>query len=128
MYASMKKFLLIVALIMALSSEVLQAIHKYAPLYDRESRSRYGIPATVLLARLVQGESSGRSGAISSAGARGLTQFMPGTRKNAIQKYGIDPWRSTDEAIHAAVLHLQGRLTGSKGLEGYNPGDPNYPK
>lgn len=107
---------------MALSPDIQRAIVKYAPLYDRQARSKYGISGRQLLAKLITGESGGRANAESKAGARGRAQFMPGTRAIAIEKYGIDPWRSADEAVHAAVLHLQGKLTGAKGLEGYNPG------
>jgi hypothetical protein len=53
---------------------------------------------------------------------------MPGSRQTAIDRYGIDPWRSADEAVHAAALHLRGKINGSKGLEGYNPGMPTYPQ
>lgn len=113
---------------MPLSRNLRRAIRKYGPVYDREARSRYGVSGEDLLSKLVIGESGGRKNAVSSAGARSFTQFMPGTRQIAIQKFGVDPWRSADEAVHAAVLHLQGKLTGNPGLEGYNPGDPNYPK
>lgn len=80
-----------------------------------------------LLAKLVQGESGGRRDAVSSAGARAWAQFVPSSRAIAIQKYGVDPWRSPDEAVHAASLHLRGKINGSTGLEGFNPGDPTYP-
>jgi len=77
-----------------------------------------------LLAKLFQGESGGRVGAVSSAGARGTGQFMPGTRQAVLKATGgkVDPWRSEDDAARAAVLHLKGKLGHRKGLEGYNPG------
>jgi hypothetical protein len=104
------------------SPETEAAVQKYGPRVRKLARKRYGISGKQLLRKLVVGES-----AVSSAGARGKTQFMPGTRAIAVKKYGVDPYRSTDEAVHGAVLHLKGKLTGRKGLEGYNPGDPNYP-
>lgn len=110
-----------------LSPETEAAIDKYGPRVRGMARKRYGITGKQLLRKLVAGESGDREDAVSPAGARGKTQFMPGTRAIAVKKYGVDPYRSTDEAVHAAVLHLKGKLTGKKGLEGYNPGDPNYP-
>lgn len=89
---------------------------------DRLSRKRYGIPGNVLLQKLEQGESSDRGDQVSSAGARGWFQFMPGTRRTVLRDFGLDPWRSEKEARDAAVLHLTGYLGNAKGLEGYNPG------
>lgn len=101
--------------------------------------ARYSNPVTggalsgeALLAKLLQGESSALSdsadagGRVSSAGARAWGQFMPDSRKTVIAKYGLDPWASIDQAVHATALHLRGRINGSTGLEGYNPGDPSY--
>lgn len=110
-----------------LSAETRAAIEKWAPKIDKMARRRYQISGRALLGKLVIGESGDNEGAVSKAGAKGRTQFMPGSRDIAIKKFGIDPWRSADEAVHGAVLHLQGKINGSKGLEGYNPGDPNYP-
>jgi hypothetical protein len=89
---------------------------------DALAHKRYGISGSALLTKLEKGESAGRGGAVSSAGAKGWFQFMPATRQAVIQKYGIDPWRSEKEARDAAVLHLTGKLGNAKGLEGYNPG------
>ena len=111
---------------MKLSADTVAAINKYGPSINGLARRRYGISGKALLGKLVAGESSDNMGAVSSAGARGKTQFTAGSRAVAIKKFGIDPWRSTDEAVHAAVLHLKGKINGSKGLEGYNPGDPRY--
>lgn len=80
------------------------------------------LSGAALLAKLAQGESGDNPAAVSSVGARGDTQFMPSSRQEAIRKFGVDPWRSADEAVHAAALHLRGRINGSTGLEGYNPG------
>jgi hypothetical protein len=107
--------------------DVLGAIEHWGPSINTFARRRYGISGQALLARLTQGESGFRKGAVSGAGARYLTQFMPGTREETIRKFGIDPWKSPDAAEHATVLHLLGKITGAKGLEGYNPGDPSYP-
>jgi hypothetical protein len=113
--------------------QVLAAIAKYGPSVQALAEKRYGISGEALLAKLAQGESGAISdptaarNKVSSAGARGWTQFMPGSRREAISKYGIDPWASPDAAFHAASLHLRGKINGSTGLEGYNPGSSSYP-
>lgn len=101
--------------------------------------SRYTDPVTgkrlsgqALLLKTAQLESGALTNpnarhAVSSAQAKGWAQFTPGSRATAISKFGIDPWRSPDEAIHAMALHLRGKINGSTGLEGYNPGMPEYP-
>jgi murein DD-endopeptidase MepM/ murein hydrolase activator NlpD len=75
-----------------------------------------------LVLKTIQGESGGRRDAVSNAGARAWAQFMPGTRAAVIRKYGVDPWRSPEEAVHALTLHMRGKLGNATGLEGYNPG------
>jgi hypothetical protein len=111
---------------MALDRATRRAIARYGKTVNGLARSRYGISGQQLLLRLVQGESGGIPNRTSRAGAKGLTQFMPGSRKIAIDKYGVDPWGSADDAVHAAALHLRGKINGSTGLEGYNPGDSSY--
>lgn len=119
-------------------SQILAAIHKYGPSVDAVA-AQYTNPVTGkplsgegLLAKLLQGESSALSdpdsagGQVSSAGAKAWGQFMPGSRQTAIDKYGVDPWASIDQAVHATELHLRGKINGSTGLAGYNPGDPSY--
>jgi hypothetical protein len=117
----------------ALSPATRRAVRRYGPSVRSIARG-YRNPYTgrplsgeALLAKLVTGESGDRAGAVSSAGARGKTQFTASTRASFMRAFGIDPWRSTDEAVHAAALHLSGALGHGKGLEGYNPGDPSYP-
>jgi murein DD-endopeptidase MepM/ murein hydrolase activator NlpD len=75
-----------------------------------------------LILKTVQGESGGRRDAVSKAGARAWAQFMPATRAEVIRKYGVDPWRSPEEAVHALTLHMRGKLGNATGLQGYNPG------
>lgn len=98
-------------------------IARYGPLVNAYARRRYGISGQQLLAKLTSGESGFNMGAVSSAGARGGTQFMPATRADYIRKFGIDPWKNPDQAEHATALYLRG----AKGdLQAYNPGDPGY--
>lgn len=111
-----------------LPPDVHAAAAKYGPKINALAKSRYGVDGETLLLKVVKGESGGNAKSVSSAGARGLTQFMPGSRQEAIRKYGVDPWKDADSAVHAAVLHLQGKINGSKGLEGYNPGMSTYPQ
>lgn len=113
---------------MTLSPDTKAAVNKYGPLVRSLAKQRYGISGRKLLAKLVVGESGDNPDAVSSAGARGRTQFMPSSRAEVKSKYGVDPWGSADDAVHAAALHLLGKVNGSKGLEGYNPGDPSYSK
>jgi hypothetical protein len=107
---------------MALSPQTRKAIRRYGHRVDKLARSKYGISGNELLAKLITGESGDDPNAVSSAGARGRAQFMPGTRDAVMSKYGIDPWGSSDEAVLAAIKHLKGKLGHAKGLEGYNPG------
>lgn len=114
---------------MALSRDTLRAIDAYDEKVDAFARERYGISGAALLAKLVKGESGDRMGAVSSANARGIAQFIPSTRQAVIRKTKgkVDPWRSRREAIAGAVMHLTGELGNAKGLEGYNPGMSTYP-
>jgi len=109
----------------ALSPEILAAVQRWGPSVDSVAK-QHGISGAALLAKLIQGESGGISNRTSTAGAKGLTQFMPGSRQISIQKYGVDPWADVDQAVHAASLHLRGKINGSTGLQGYNPGMPTY--
>ena len=109
-------------------TRVLQAAKRYGASVDHIAR-RYTNPITgkplsgaALLAKIVSGESSFDRNSVSPVGAKGLAQFMPSSRAEAIRRFGIDPWRTPDEAVHAAALHLRGKINGATGLEGYNPG------
>jgi hypothetical protein len=113
-------------------AQVLAAIAKYGPSVQALAEKRYGISGEALLAKLAQGESGAISdptaarGKVSSAGAKAWTQFTAQSRREAITRYGIDPWASPDQAFHATSLHLRGKINGQTGLAGYNPGDPEY--
>lgn len=71
----------------------------------KELEERHGLTPG-LLAALVRQESGGRMDAVSPAGARGMTQFMPGTRQHMISRYGVDPWRDPESALKATALYL----------------------
>lgn len=83
---------------------------------------RWNISPAILASQIEQ-ESSFRPNAVSSAGAIGISQFMPETAHSL----GIDPW-NTSQAIDAMArldsdyVHKFGSIT--KALEAYNVG-PN---
>ena len=120
------------------ASRIRAAADRYGHLVDHIA-GRYTNPVTgkrlsgaALLLKIAQGESSALTSDkartdVSSAGARAWMQFMPSSRAVAIQKYGVDPWRTPEEAVRAATLHLRGKINGQTGLEGYNPGSSTYP-
>jgi hypothetical protein len=111
-----------------------QAARRYGRLLDgiasgyRNPYTGQAVSGEALLLKLAKGESGFNSNA-DSGKAHGRTQFTPESRAEVIKLTGgkVDPWRSTDEAYHAAALHLLGKVNGSKGLEGYNPGMGSYP-
>lgn len=120
--------------VVAIPAGAVAAARKYGSLVDGIA-AQYTNPVTggkltgtALLLKLSKGENAFQmGGAPSSAGARGATQFTPGSRQVAISKYGVDPWKNYDQAFHAAALHLLGKINGSTGLHGYNPGMASYP-
>lgn len=96
------------------------ALAQYSSLFASAGQ-RYGISAN-LLAAVAKVESGGNANAVSSAGARGLMQFMPGTA----QSMGIDP-SDPAQAIDGAARLLT-RLRDSFGttelaLAAYNAGE-----
>lgn len=102
--------------------EIRRAIVKHAPRVERLARERYGISGEALLSKVIEGESSEDHDAVSTADAKSITQFIPSTREDFVKRFGIDPWRSKEEAVLAATMHLDGKHGYTAGLEGYNPG------
>jgi hypothetical protein len=94
-----------------------EAAERWGFLAEGEAH-KYGLPnGATLLLKIASGESSFNMHAVSSADARGATQFIPSTRADYIHKYGVDPWKSPDEAMHAAAIFMK-----TAGLASYNPG------
>lgn len=94
--------------------------------------TQYGLTPGILAA-LTRAESGGNMKAVSSAGARGMTQFMPGTRDDMIRKYGVDPWKDPESALKATAIYLAEirEKVGNdpkKMLAGYNWGPENVKK
>jgi hypothetical protein len=111
------------------------AARRLAPLAVQASRSVKGaVPASVLLALSGQESDFGRNQGPSSAGAQGVTQFIPSTRQSFIDQYGVDPWKNAKSGFKASALYLrdlgfksdpQGALSSYSG--GYAAGDYNNP-
>ena len=88
---------------------------------------RYGLPKNLLAALSMQ-ESRGNVNAISSVGARGTMQFMPGTAK----QYGVDV-RSVASSADGAARYLRDLLKRYdnnivKALTAYHSGEGNVNK
>ncbi len=94
-----------------------------------EASQRFGIPEGWIYA-VMRTESAGRIGAVSSAGAMGLMQLMPGTwaRQRARFGLGADPFDPRDN-IMAGTSYLR-ELYDSYGATGmlaaYNAGPGRY--
>lgn len=94
-----------------------------------EASQRFGIPEGWIYA-VMRTESAGRIGAVSSAGAMGLMQLMPGTwaRQRARFGLGADPFDPRDN-IMAGTSYLR-ELYDSYGASGflaaYNAGPGRY--
>lgn len=86
------------------------------------------------MAALVQQESGGKHNAVSPVGARGYVQFMPPTRREMLEKTGLDAWsKNPEEAVEVAAIYLKAqvkRFDGdlAKGLAAYNWGGGNVNK
>jgi hypothetical protein len=94
-----------------------------------EASQRFGIPEEWIYA-VMRTESAGRIGAVSSAGAMGLMQLMPGTwaRQRARFSLGADPFDPRDN-IMAGTSYLR-EMYDSYGAVGmlaaYNAGPGRY--
>jgi cell wall-associated NlpC family hydrolase len=95
------------------------ALARFNDLFTRAGQ-RYGIDPAVLAA-VARHESGGNASAVSSAGARGLMQFMPGTARSL----GIDPMdpaQAIDGAAHYLGQQLQSFGSLELALAAYNAG------
>jgi hypothetical protein len=97
--------------------------------YVAEASQRFGLPESWIYA-VMRTESAGRIGAVSSAGAMGLMQLMPGTwaRQRARFGLGSDPFDPRDN-IMAGTSYLR-EMYDSYGAVGmlaaYNAGSGRY--
>ncbi len=79
-----------------------------------QTEAKLGLPGGLLAAIVTKGERS-NADQVSEAGARTPFQIIPQTRKAVIDKYGIDPYLSPENAAEAAGLLLKESLTRNKG-------------
>ena len=78
------------------------------------AEQRNGLPAGLLTALITRGEKS-NSDQVSEAGARGLGQIIPATRKAAIDQFGVDPYLSNENSVDVAAKLLKQNLDANKG-------------
>jgi len=79
-----------------------------------QTEVKLGLPGGLLAAIITKGERS-NADQVSEAGARTPFQIIPATRKAAIDKWGIDPWLSPENAAETAGLLLKESLDRNKG-------------
>lgn len=94
-----------------------------------EASQRFGLPESWIYA-VMRTESAGRIGAVSSAGAMGLMQLMPGTwaRQRARFALGSDPFNPRDNVMAGAsyLRELYDSYGASGMLAAYNAGPGRY--
>ncbi len=78
------------------------------------TETKLGLPNGLLAAIVTKGERS-NADQVSEAGARTPFQIIPATRKAAVEKYGIDPYLSPENAAEVAGLVLKDSLARNKG-------------
>jgi hypothetical protein len=78
------------------------------------TEKKVGLPDGLLVALLTKGERS-NADQVSEAGAKTPFQIIPSTRKAAIDKWGIDPYLSPENAAEVSGLLLKDSLTRNKG-------------
>ncbi len=94
-----------------------------------EAAQRFGLPEQWIYA-VMRAESAGRIGAVSSAGAMGLMQLMPGTWARQRTRFGLgsDPFNPRDNIMAgASYLREMYDSFGTPGfLAAYNAGPGRY--
>lgn len=76
------------------------------PYYDQTdmiASKKVGVPIDILRAIRLAGEKSNEN-QVSSAGARGVYQFIPSVRNSVLKKYGVDAWNPNEASLAAAFL------------------------
>jgi soluble lytic murein transglycosylase-like protein len=94
-----------------------------------EASHRFGVP-TALIRAIMRKESAGDARAVSSAGARGLMQIMPGTWDDLRARWslGRDPFDPRDNILAgtAYLRELHDRFGSPGFLAAYNAGPARY--
>ena len=78
------------------------------------AESKAGLPEGLLTSIVTKGERSNND-QVSEAGAKTPFQITPSSRKAAIDKYGIDPYLSPENAAEVAGMFLKDSLQRNKG-------------
>lgn len=78
------------------------------------TEQKLGLPSGLLSSVVLHGERS-NADQVSEAGARTPFQIIPATRERIIEKYGIDPYLSPENAAESAGLLLKESLDRNKG-------------
>lgn len=76
----------------------------YSPI-EASLEREYGLPAGLLSRIRTRGERS-NADQVSEAGARSVYQVIPQTRDAFLRQYGVDAYRSPQDAARVAALHL----------------------
>jgi hypothetical protein len=79
-----------------------------------QTEAKLGLPGGLLAAIVTKGERS-NADQVSEAGAKTPFQIIPQTRKAAIDKWGVDPYLSPENAAEVAGLLLKDSLDRNKG-------------
>ncbi len=104
-----------------------QRLARLAPMIEDSAR-RNNVPVELICGVILQ-ESGGNHKAVSSAGAKGLMQLMPGTAK----RFGVTDSFDPKQNIEGGTKYLRFLLDRFKGnielaLAGYNAGEGNVEK
>jgi len=104
-----------------------QRLARLAPMIEDAAR-RNNVPVELICGVILQ-ESGGNHKAVSSAGAKGLMQLMPGTAK----RFGVTDSFDPKQNINGGTKYLRFLLDRFKGnielaLAGYNAGEGNVQK
>lgn len=78
-------------------------------LIEQQAAARVGVPVELLRAVRLAGEQT-NSDRTSPDGARTPYQFIPGTRRDYKNKYGVDAWADPLSAATAAAYHIKESL------------------
>jgi hypothetical protein len=87
------------------------------PFYDKldaQVTSQLGLPSGLLANIRTKGEKSNAS-QVSSAGAQSVYQIIPATREAVLKKYGVDAYKSPEDAALAAGYLLKESIGRNKG-------------
>jgi len=126
----MRRLILIVALLLAAGpAQALAQAQAQVRVHVEIAAARFGLPVELIEA-VIAAESGGQTRAVSSAGAMGLMQLMPGTWANLRLRLGLgaDPFDPADNILAGAAYlrQLRDRYGAPGYLAAYNAGPGRY--